>query len=171
MKYTLLLLFLSGFSFGAGGNVAETDIVQRIINFVIFIAILWYFVADKLKELFVSRRQTISEKLDVVQDKLRSSKKEKEQVLRRLEEARETAADIVATAKREAYLAIQKIDEQSKMDIEHIIKNNEVLMGIEQKKVEREVADEILLELFKTKTSILETSEYIGILNKRVLNG
>lgn len=168
MRYIFLLLFSLEISFGSEANIADTDIVQRVINFVIFVAILWYFVADKLKGFFASRKLEISKKLDVVQDKLEEAKKIKEQALRKLEEARETAVEIVSTARKEAYLAVQKIDEQSRTDIEHIIKNNEVLMEVEQKRVEREVVDEVLLELFGKKASILETSEYVGILSKKV---
>ncbi|PAF44218.1 F0F1 ATP synthase subunit B [Helicobacter sp. 11S02596-1] len=168
MKYILFLLLPASLLFGADVNVSDTDIVERVINFVIFVAILWYLVADKLKNVFATRREKISKRLDEVQDKLKTAKKAKEQALRRLEEAKEKASDMVATAKKEAYLVMQKIDEQSKIDIENIMKNNETLMDFEQKKMEREVVEEILLELFKTKIGSFETSDYINILNKKV---
>ncbi|WP_180675671.1 F0F1 ATP synthase subunit B [Helicobacter sp. 11S03491-1] len=168
MKYIVLLLFCTSCLFAQEVNISDTDIVERVINFVIFLAILWYFVADKLKQIFVSRREGIAKKLNEVQDKFKNAKKEKEQALRKLEEAKEKASDMLAIAKKEAYLIAQKIDEQSKSDIEHLIKNNEILMDFEQKKMEKQVVDEILSELFKTKTSSLEISDYIHILNKKV---
>ncbi|PAF49902.1 hypothetical protein BKH41_00955 [Helicobacter sp. 12S02232-10] len=168
MKYILFLLFSVSFLFGADVNISDTDIVERVINFVIFVAILWYLTADKLRELFANRKEKISKKLDEVQDKLKTAKKAKEQALRRLEEAKEKASDMVITAKKEAYLVMQKIDGQFKIDIENIIKNNDILMDFEQKKMEREVVEEVLSELFKTKIASFETSDYINILNKKV---
>ncbi|PAF48588.1 hypothetical protein BKH46_00525 [Helicobacter sp. 12S02634-8] len=153
---------------GSEVDISDTDIVERIVNFVIFIAILWYLAADKLKELFATRRENIAKKLEEVQDKLKTAKKAKEQALRKLEESKSKATDMVATAKKEAYLVMQKIEEQSRVDIENIIKNNEILMDFEQKKMEREVVEEILTELFKTKVGTFETSDYIHILNKKV---
>lgn len=169
MKYIFLFLLSFSILLGADNvNISETDIVQRVINFVIFIAIIWYFVADKLKKMFSDRREGIVKKLQDVQDQLKEAKKSKEQALRKLEESKERALDMIATAKKEAYLITQKIDEQSRIDIEHIIKSNENLMDFEQKKMEKEVIDEILNELFKTEVCTFETADYVNILNKKV---
>ena len=37
----------------------ETDIVERTINFVIYIAILYYLAADKIKAIFVARQESL----------------------------------------------------------------------------------------------------------------
>ncbi|PAF52734.1 F0F1 ATP synthase subunit B [Helicobacter sp. 13S00477-4] len=167
MKYLFCFLFGASFLFGADINLSDTDIVERVINFVIFIAIIWYLLADKLKKLFSDRRESIAKKLDEVQEKLKIANKTKEQALQKLEEAKEKAIDIVAIAKKEAYLIVQKIDEQSKVDIENLIKNNEILMDFEQKKMEKEVIQDILFELFSQEASF-ENSDYLNILNKKV---
>lgn len=169
MKYILLFLFGTSFLFAASDvNISETDIVQRVINFVIFIAILWYLVADKLKQMFSNRREQIVSRLNQAQDKLESAKKSKKEALKKLEEAKERATQMVALAKKEAYMISQKFDEQFKLDVENMIKSNEILMEFEQKQMERKVVEEVLCELFKTQASSFEVSKYVNILNKKV---
>lgn len=169
MKYILLFLFGTSFLLAASDvNISQTDIVQRVINFVIFIAILWYFVADKLKKMFSDRREQIITRLNQAQDKLQLAKKSKEEALKKLEEAKERATQMVATAKKEAYMISQKFDDQFKADVENMIKNNEILMEFEQKQMERKVIEEVLSDLFKTPASSFEVSKYVSILNQKV---
>lgn len=169
MKYILLFLLGTSFLFAASDvNISQTDIVQRVINFVIFIAILWYFVADKLKKMFSNRREQIVNRLNQAQDKLELAKKSKKEALKKLEETKERAAQMIALAKKEAYMISQKFDEQFKLDVENMIKSNEILMEFEQKQMERKVVEEVLCELFKTQASSFEVSKYVNILNKKV---
>lgn len=148
-------------------QLADTDFLERAINFIIFVAILWFLVAKKAKAFFNTRRDKIAERLLEVQEKLKQAKKNKEQALRKLEEAKEVAAEIIANAKREAYMIAQKMEEQSSIDIENMIKNTENLMEIEQKKMEKEVVSEILEEVFKE--SKINAAEYVKILEKKVV--
>lgn len=160
-------LLFSTFLFASAVDLSQTDMLERTINFVIFIAILWYFFAAKAKEFFVSRREKIADRLSEVQEKLKIAKNDKEQALRKLEEAREKAAEILEIAKKEAYMVAQKIEEQTSVDIETMRKNTEVLMDFEQRKMEKEVVEEVLQEVFLQ--SELNTTEYINILEKKVV--
>ncbi|MDO7252748.1 F0F1 ATP synthase subunit B [Helicobacter cappadocius] len=168
MKYILLFLLGSSMLFAADVNISQTDIVERTINFFIFLAILWYFVADKLKYIFTNRREQIVLRLNQTQEKLKIAKKAREEAIKRLDEAKERATDMVALAKKEAYLVSQKLDEQFKLDVENMIKNNEALMEFERKRMEKKVVEEILSRLFQTDASSFDVSKYVNILNKRV---
>ena len=44
----LLVVLIGTFLFASEGG--ETDIVARVINFLIFVAILWYLIADKVSK-------------------------------------------------------------------------------------------------------------------------
>lgn len=166
----IILCFFVAFSsliFASAVDISKTDIVERSINFIIFIAILWYLLAGKLKAFFGARREKIAQRLSEVQEKLKIAKNNKEQALRKLEEAKEQASQILANAKKEAYLIAQKIEEQSSVDIEIMRKNSEILMEFEQRKMEKEVVDEVLQEVFAQ--SKLNTTEYVNILEKKVV--
>lgn len=45
--------------FAAGGTGEETDTVQRIVNFIIFAAIIYYLLAHRLKAYFAGRTASI----------------------------------------------------------------------------------------------------------------
>ncbi|PAF53461.1 hypothetical protein BKH42_05925 [Helicobacter sp. 13S00482-2] len=168
IKYILFFLLGGSALFATDVNISQTDIVERVINFLIFLAILWYLIADKLKQMFASRRNQIVSRLNQAQDKLKVAKKSKEEALKRLDDAKQRATDMIALAKKEAYMISQKFDEQFKLDIENMIKSNEAIMEFERKQMERKVIREILSDLFNTQASSFDTSKYIDILNKKV---
>lgn len=56
---------------GAGDGRKIWDLVWRIVNFVLLVGLLWYFLADKVKEFFVGRQEEIATSLDEV-DKART---------------------------------------------------------------------------------------------------
>ncbi|WP_104697176.1 MULTISPECIES: F0F1 ATP synthase subunit B [unclassified Helicobacter] len=160
-------LLFSTLVFATAVDLSQTDMLERTINFVIFIAILWYFFAAKAKDFFASRREKIAERLSEVQERLKVAKNDKEHALRKLEEAREKANEILEVAKKEAYVIAQKIEEQSSIDIETMRKNTEVLMEFEQRKMQKEVVEEVLHEVFSQNQ--LNTAEYINILERKVV--
>lgn len=165
--FLLTILSFCSFLGASEVNIADTDMVARVINFVIFAVILWFLVAKRAKAFFGERRNKIADRLIEVQEKLKSAKNSKEQALRKLEDAKERAAEIVANAKKESYMIAQKIEEQSSIDIENMMKSTEALMAFEQKKMEKEVVSEILEEIFSE--SKLNATEYVRILEKKVV--
>lgn len=167
IRYIVLITIFSSSLFGAGGF-EESDFIWRSINFLIFIAILYFLVFDKIKSIFVARRDEIADRLQEVQDKLKESKMAKEAAQKRLGEAKDRANDIVATAKKEAFMLSQKIDEQSNLDIKNLIAHHESAIEFEKKKMQKEVLSEILDELFKGDVLNLSKSDYVDILMKKV---
>lgn len=75
MKKLFYFIFLLPLcAFGASNGSGEYDIVPRTINFLIFVAILYYFVANPFKAFYKNRILRISLKLDEIQKKLLESK-------------------------------------------------------------------------------------------------
>lgn len=168
MRYILGLFFLCCVTVNAASvGILETDFIARSINFVIFVLIVWVLVAKKAKAFFSERTMGISEKLSEIQTKLKSAKSQKEHALRRLQEAKENAAEITANAKKESYLVTQKIEEQFGKDIEVMMKNTEILMEFERKQMEKEVVAEVLDEIFME--SKISGAEYGRIIEKKVV--
>ncbi len=168
MRYILSLsLLCCVFLNAAAVDISDTDFIARLINFIIFVIIVWMLIAKRAKVFFNERSRAISDQLSEVQVKLKNAKNQKEQALRRLQEARENAAEILANAKKESYLVVQKIEEQSGHDIEVMIKNTELLMEFEQKRMQRAVVSEVLDEIFSE--SKISSSEYGSIIEKKVV--
>ena len=102
MKKLLLigLAALAPVALFANTEGAETDIVQRTVNFIIFAGILWYLLADKIKAYFAGRTASIQAELDKVQDSLKASKDRIEEANKKLEEAKALATEIVDGAQK-----------------------------------------------------------------------
>lgn len=166
-KYFIPCLLLPTMMLASGGG-GETDIVERTINFVIFVAIFYYLAADKIKAIFVARQESIAAELEKVQEKLKESKKAKEQAQKRLEESKRMAEDVILTAKKEVVLLTQKVEDSTKSDIENLIRQYNDSMEFEKRKAERAIIDEILAELFESDATKLDKATYGEILLKKV---
>lgn len=168
INYFLLLLapialFASG---GEGGG--STDIIPRTINFLIFAAIMYYYVADAAKEWYLGRKNEIATKLDSIQVKLKESNSKKEIALAKVEEAKANARALVETAKKEAVLLSEKVAQEAEAEIEGLEKAFEDRVTIERRKMQRVIVCEILDEMFKEGSISLDNDEIVKIVTKKV---
>ncbi|RDU58392.1 F0F1 ATP synthase subunit B [Helicobacter sp. MIT 99-5507] len=165
----LLYLFLLPISLMASEvNIAESDIIERTINFVIFVVILWYFAANKIKMALQNRQNNIANQLDAVQDRLSQSQMKKEEALKALEKSKQNAKEIIENAKKEAEIIVNHINEQCKNDIETMNKNHKERINFEQKRMKNAVIDDIINELLSNNNITLNKKDYIDILLKRI---
>lgn len=147
---------------------AETDIVQRTVNFIIFAAILWYLLADKIKAYFAERSLSIQAELDKVQDTLNASQKKIDGAAKDLEDAKVLAAEIVENAKTDVDSIKQKVVESADAEIAHFEKSFEEKVSVETRKAKKEVVAEVLEELFNSDSVELTQDELSNIVLKKV---
>ncbi|WP_104712926.1 F0F1 ATP synthase subunit B [Helicobacter cetorum] len=153
---------------GAEFDISHTDILERFLNFLLFIGILWIFFAGKLKEFFQVRRSQVSERLEELQIQLKTSKENKRKFLKELEKAKEQAESIISDAHKEAYTITQKYELQTKTDVENLIKNSKVLMDMEVRKVKKELIEGVFADLKESKKVAFNAKDYVNILQQRL---
>lgn len=170
MKSKLLYLILVVATFANASEVASgsTDIVPRTVNFLIFAAILYYLVADKIKNFFENRKKTIALKLESAQEKLKEAKKEKEKALKELENAKKLANEIVKSAKEESKLLSEKIKTSLEEELKIMDKNFQENCSLEERKMSREIVKNILNEILEDKSISIDKKEFINLLSKKV---
>jgi len=164
----LLLLPVVVLASGAAEGEGKTDIVPRVINFVIFASILYYLIAKPLKEYFTGRTTEIADRLTSIQDKLKESKDEKEQALQGLKDADENAVEIIATAKKEAVMLSDKVAQNLKKDLENLKKSHDDRVKVEEKKMSRAVVNEVIDEMFDNGKINLKNDDFLNIIKKKV---
>jgi F-type H+-transporting ATPase subunit b len=168
-KILLPLLFVSASLFASEHAAdAGTDIVQRTVNFVIFAGILWYLLAEPVKNYFGGRSKGIADELQKVQDRLRESKQAKEAAEAKISEATGLAEEIMKAASKEGKILNEKILKQCDADIENLQKQSAALMALEQRKMVRELVDEIMDDILTQESSSLDKEAMAGILMKKV---
>jgi len=141
MKFGVLFVLtaLTGLFANSGGGTGETDIFYRTINFLIFAAILYYLIADKIKAIFTDRSKGIAKDLDQIQERLKESKKTKEAAKAKVEEAKANKKEMLKAFESEKALINKKIVDQNKRDLEALDLQYEELKSFEELKMTREV--------------------------------
>ncbi|MCT7910604.1 F0F1 ATP synthase subunit B [Arcobacter lacus] len=169
MKRMLLLgLALAPVALFASEGAVETDIVQRTVNFIIFAAILWYLIADKIKAFFANRTLSIQAELDKVQETLKASQDKVTDAQKKLEEARKLAAEIIEGAKADIDSVKQKVTTAVDADITNLNKNLEEMIKIETSKAKKQVVAEVLEELLSSENIKLTQQELVDVVLKKV---
>jgi len=146
----------------------EHDFWQRVVNFTIFAALVYYLVASPIKNFFVGRKEGIAAQLREIEEKLQSAKDEKRDAETRLKESGEKAVQILEDAKKEAEILSAKIAETNESDLVLMEKQLEEKMAFEERKSVREAIDEILSENITTDDINLDEKKVVEIISKKV---
>jgi len=149
MKKTALLTFVLSSVLFANEAAAHTDIIPRTINFVIFVAILWYIVGDKILSFFKQRKENIAKQFQQIEEKLKESKARKEALKAELENAKIKAKEIVENGKLEAKHLEEKIKAQVEEEIAIMQKQFEEFKKLQTNKIKKEAVEEFLEEVLK----------------------
>ncbi len=159
-----VVLFASEAEVSSGG----TDFVPRLVNFIIFVAILYYFVAEPIKNFFKGRTAEIATRLEEVQNRLKATKKAKEEALAEYEAAQVTAEEIIEAAKKESQLLAKKLDEQLRVELENMEKLQIEKMEVEKRQLVRRTVSEVLTELFKGDAVGMDEKKFVNLIMKKV---
>lgn len=165
VKLLLILIFPVAI-FASGGE--HTDIFPRTINFLIFAAILYRFIAEPLKNFFQQRREEIINTLNSIRDKVEESKKAKEDAVKKLEESKILAKNMIEDAKKEATLIAEKLEKDLQNDLKILEKYQEEKRNIEKRKMVKKVVAEIIESLFEKDIQTFENQELVNIVMKKV---
>ena len=146
----------------------ETDILQRSVNFFIFIAIVYYLLADKARAFFSDRTSSIQGELDKVQQVLKESEAKVEDAKLELENAKKLASEIVESANADVSSIKSKIESMVEQEITALSKNFDDKVEVEVRKVKKEVVSEILDELLSTDNIAISQEDLANIILKKV---
>jgi len=151
----------------ASDNV-QTDIVPRTVNFLIFAAVIYYLLADKLKSFFNERTQSIQNQLDEVQRKLDESKKKIDFAKAELENAKLIANDLVKDAVADVVTIKGKISKSYENDIANLLKSYNDKIELEARKTKKEIVGELLEELLSDNNMVISNDNLQNIILKKV---
>ena len=146
----------------------ETDFWPRVVNFTIFAALLYYLIANPIKNFFVGRKEGIAAQLKEIENKLQAAKDEKKEAQIRLDESDKRAEQIIVDAKKEAILLAQKISEANENELILMEKQLEEKMTLEERKSAREAIDEVLSENITNDDIMIDEAKVVDIISKKV---
>ncbi len=146
----------------------ETDFWPRVVNFTIFAALLYYLLANPIKNFFKGRSEGIAAQLNEIEKKLQAAKDEKKDAQNRLDESEKRAEEILTDAKAEAILLAEKIATANQNDLAILDKQLEEKMSLEERKSAREAIDEILSDNITADDIMLDEAKVVEIISKKV---
>ncbi len=146
----------------------ETDFLPRLFNFIIFASLLYYLLANPIKNFFKERKESIASQLKEIEEKLQVAKDEKKDAQARLNDSEQKANQIVNDAKKEATLLAERIMDANTNDLMILEKQLEEKISLEERKSVREVIDEILSENITKDDILLDENKVINIIAKKV---
>jgi F-type H+-transporting ATPase subunit b len=167
-KILFTLSVIVPLSLFANDTHVETDMLERSVNFLIFGAIIYYLLADKVKTFFVDRTNSIQSDLDKVQDLLKASEARVNEVKLEVEQAKDIAKELIESANNDVDKIKNKIEVNLEQEIAFLSKSFDEKTELETKKIKKEVVESILNELLSNKNIQLSQDELTNIISKKV---
>jgi F-type H+-transporting ATPase subunit b len=147
---------------------AGTDILQRTVNFVIFAALIWYLIAEPVKNYFLGRSKSISDELKKVQEKLNESIVSKKEALAKISEAEKFAEALKISSKKENKILNDKIILQCETDLEILSKHQVSLKNFEERKMVRQVVEDVLDKVLSQSSKSFDKESMASVILKKV---
>jgi len=168
----VLFLFLPAVVFASGGGhditMSNSDFFYRVFNFAIFAGLMYYLLANIVKDFFVNRKNSIESQLVEIEKRLEETKKAKEEALVKVEESKAKAKEIIETAHKEAELVSKKIADMNVYELDLMAKNHTEKCDNEARKMNREVIDEVLSSSISSADIEISSDKVVDIVSKKV---
>jgi F-type H+-transporting ATPase subunit b len=145
-----------------------TDFGPRLFNFVLLVALLYYLLANPIREFLKNRSDSIAQELAEIEKRRQASKDAKIKAELELEETKSKAKEIVEDAKAEISVIKEKIAKQTEQELAILEKVTKEKMEIEKRKVVKETTYNVLNESISTDDIPLDASKIINIVTKEV---
>jgi len=166
------LLLASGHGEGAGHYEAITgrssDFVPRIFNFLIFAGLLYYLIAEPIRNFFSGRREQIASQLKEIESRLQEAKEARKAAEQALSESEKKAKEILEDAEKEAALLTERYRELGVRELEALERQYQERIEMEERKMQRETIVQLLDENIQPEDIPLSGSQVIETLAKKV---
>ncbi|MBA1438146.1 MAG: F0F1 ATP synthase subunit B [Epsilonproteobacteria bacterium] len=164
----VLLLIASTYAFASEAGDGESDIVQRTVNFLLFAGLIWYLVAQPVKNFFASRSNAVAEELNRVQEKLQESIAMKKEALAKISEAEKFAEELAVASKKENKVLNDKIMSQCEADLEFLAKQQEIKKEFETRTMVRNVVEKVVAETLEQSADAFDREAMASVIIKKV---
>jgi len=167
-RILVIMLMISTYALASSTENAGTDIIERTVNFLIFAGLIWYLVAEPVKNFFNARSQGIADELKKVQDKLNESITLKKEALAAISDAEKFAEEIKANLKKENKILNDNIMLQCDAELDILTKQHLSLMEFEQRKMVRSVVENVLNDVLTQASDSFDKESMANVILKKV---
>jgi len=168
-RILVLILMISTYALASeAAHEGGTDIVQRAVNFLLFVGLIWYLVGEPVKNFFASRSQGIADDLKKVQEKLDESINLKKEALAKISEAEKFAQELAVASKKENKILNDNIMTQCDAELEAMVKQHASKKEFEQRNMVRDVVETIITETLDQSSEVFDREAMANVILKKV---
>jgi len=146
----------------------NSDFFYRVLNFSVFMGILYYLAANPIKEFFVGRSAGIASQLEEIEAKLQASENERLVAEENVVKAETKAKSIVVDAEEEAKLLAEKIAEKNEVALTHLEKQAVEKQALSSKKATQSTIDNLLNDGFDNDDIAVDDSKVVSLVSGKV---
>ncbi|MDD3466427.1 MAG: hypothetical protein PHE67_04680 [Campylobacterales bacterium] len=169
VKVASVILFASAALFASeGGHHGQTDIIPRAVNFLIFAALAYYLLAEKLKLFFAGRSASIAKAYEEAENKIKDAKAALSEAKAKKEEASKLASELLSSAKADSLVQAKKIAENAEEEVARIKKAAEDEKSMLKKKAITETVEEAMAEVIDKEGFGVDDKDFAKIIAKKV---
>ena len=163
-----LLLFLPLLAFGAKAGAPDYDVVARTINFVIFAGILYYFIANPIKNAYKGRIEAIEKKMTQSRNKILEAQRKEEEARAKAEKMKVQAAEFIENGKVQAKLLKEKIERDAEAAIKILNDSFAEQKEFARRDSVRKTVASVLDNAFSDKDIAVSEQALVDIIKKKV---
>ncbi len=146
----------------------DSDFKYRVLNFAIFAGLVYYLVANPIKDFFRGRSEGIANRLKEIEEKLQATKDAKKEAEANLLKAESKAEEIVTDAANEAKILSSNIADKNSTALSMMEKQALDKQALESKKATRTTIDNLLNDGFENDDIAIDEAKVVSLISKKV---
>jgi|AAUQ01.1.fsa_nt_gi F-type H+-transporting ATPase subunit b len=146
----------------------DSDFFPRVFNFLIFSGLLYYLLAEPVKNFFAERREKIAKSLQEIEARFQKAKETQKSAEQKLKESKKIAEEIMKDVELEIEVLKKRFDEILQKDLESLERAYKEKIEMEERKIKREVIFTVLDENISNNDIPITSSKVIEKLAKKV---
>jgi len=146
----------------------NSDFFYRVLNFSVFVGIVYYLAANPIKAFFVGRSEAIANQLEEIETKLEASKNERLAAEENLTKAESKAKEIVTDAGNEAQRLADNIAEKNAEALTLLDKQAVEKQTLSAKKATQSTIDSLLNDGFENSDIAIDEAKVVSLISSKV---
>ena len=149
-------------------TMSNSDFWYRVINFSIFAGLMYYLVANPIKDFFKGRQVGIANQLKEIEEKLQASKDAAKTAEAQLETNKAKAKEIVSDSVSEAKILAENIAKKNETVLSAMDKQLDEKMEVERNKMAKETISALLNDGISNDDIAIDESKVVSLISKKV---
>ncbi|SFV59196.1 ATP synthase F0 sector subunit b [hydrothermal vent metagenome] len=149
-------------------TMSNSDFWYRVLNFSIFVGLLYYLAAGPIGDFFKGRQVDIANQLKEIEDKLQASKDEAKSAEAQLVHNEAKAKELIADSENEAKILAENIAKKNEEALVTLEKSLDEKMELESKKMAKSVINQLLTDGITNDDIAVDESKVVSLVSKKV---